>query len=414
MALPASGNPISFSDINTEQSLPASSPLDLGSAGTAFSLNINPVNWSDATAGLGMDEFHGKSIGPAGPVISPTAVSSPYAGGAHVISVGGAKTWYVENFPAAPFSSRNPFGPYSPSSTFTITINPAGPAPGGPYPAQSGQLELGASGETPIVISIDRTALSPGGPTPTPTAPSPLPDSISVTPTGPVSFFGGGQARTFTITTSPASVTWSVSATPAHFNQFPAPQNPFGTSGTGPATVTVNIGQNLTSPHVAIPGTLTVSSPAGPIDVPLVQERYDANSNAELQNPLGTTLLSGLSGTYPIAFDPAGQIYPFQAGADFSVPYTVSVPGPQSSYASIPNSGPGSTDGVFLVEMSSWSDPSPRPAQFTLNFATPLGPYATYYIAGEQAGTSPQPTPQVPQAGPTSPVLGPIVRPEEQ
>lgn len=60
MALQTSG-PISFADINLELGQSSNTQLDLQSAGTQFSLNISPSNWSDSYLGLGMDEFYGVS-----------------------------------------------------------------------------------------------------------------------------------------------------------------------------------------------------------------------------------------------------------------------------------------------------------------------------------------------------------------
>lgn len=64
MAIPTTPtDPISFEDLNDEIGVsPNQTLLDLETAGFSFSLDLDPVNWSDSTAGLGMDEFRGGGV----------------------------------------------------------------------------------------------------------------------------------------------------------------------------------------------------------------------------------------------------------------------------------------------------------------------------------------------------------------
>jgi hypothetical protein len=55
--LPASG-PISFQDFNDVLGNSLTAQLSIDTAGIEFELDVDPTNWSDATPGLGMDEFY--------------------------------------------------------------------------------------------------------------------------------------------------------------------------------------------------------------------------------------------------------------------------------------------------------------------------------------------------------------------
>lgn len=113
------GTPISFEQINDELSVtPNQTTLDLESAGIDLALDIDPVNWSDNDAGLGMDEFRGAA---AGASAADVTYVSPI-------------TYLWQDLPVGTPNPTTNFGQFlQPGTVYNPTGNPASFITAGPH-----------------------------------------------------------------------------------------------------------------------------------------------------------------------------------------------------------------------------------------------------------------------------------------
>jgi len=430
MPNPAPGNPISFEDLNTNSGLPQFSPTsDLETLGLQYGLKPVPQpntgNWSDGVPGLSMSEFHSKS----GNTYYPPGMVVDEDGGTEIFYLIGGGTYNLQApHPASPFSSRLPFAnSYAAPTTITITV----PDSGLPGPATnfSGVWNFTHPAHPPFALPIQQvgtpapipptpspTAPSPTAPTPTPQpAPQPVASTVTFTPTGPVTYLGLGQVKYFTLLTTPSSLPWSIAASgPAGpVVTFPTtPTSPGATTGTGPHVFAVFLPANNSG--AARSATLTLTNPVNPVPVGLIQPRAYSDSDARIENQVGSViLLDGGSGTFnrssPVSnggpYPASGQAEYYKANADFSVPFTLSVPGPRSPYtvATPASDNTGGSGQLFLLE--AYPNPSPLPRTVSVDISFPdeqNSPYADYTIVVTQDGAGGGSSPSSPTSGPSS------------
>ena len=148
MPLPATpGDPIAFDQLNDELGVsPNQTTLDLATAGYSFSLDLDPVNWSDSTAGLGMDEFVGGVV----------------VGDAADITYVNPSTYVWQALPVGtpvPTATQGQF--IQPGTVYNPTGNPASLITAGPHSFTFG---VTANGPYVIVNSIQQppSPISPG------------------------------------------------------------------------------------------------------------------------------------------------------------------------------------------------------------------------------------------------------------